>query len=81
MDFSYLIDHLVHFVSLSLQQEEIQVKGQMIYCPESKALLFLGSPLVDGMDSMTSKGLFLSDIPIHGEYYFNSHTDQGNTHE
>lgn len=59
-------------VSLSLQQEEIQVKGQMIYCPESKALLFLGSPLVDGMDSMTSKGLFLSDIPIHGEYYFNS---------
>lgn len=37
----------------------------MIYCPESKALLFLGSPVVDGMDSMTSKGLFLSDIPIH----------------
>ena len=37
----------------------------MIHCIESKALLFLGSPVVDGMDSMTSKGLFLSDIPIH----------------
>lgn len=47
--------------------EGVQIKGQMIHCPESKCLLFLGSPLVDGMDSMTSKGLFLSDIPIHGE--------------
>jgi hypothetical protein len=50
-----------------LVTEGIQIKGQMIHCPESKCLLFLGSPLVDGMDSMTSKGLFLSDIPIHGE--------------
>lgn len=55
----------------------IQIKGQMISCPESKSLLFLGSPLVDGMDSMTSKGLFLSDIPIHGTYqkmFFFFHT-------
>lgn len=59
-------------ISASGQQaavEGVQIKGQMIYCPESKALLFLGSPLVDGMDSMTSKGLFLSDIPIHGKLY------------
>lgn len=42
-----------------------RVKGQMIYCPESEALMFTGSPLVDGLESMTSQGLFLSDIPIH----------------
>ena len=37
----------------------------MIPCQESKCLLFLGSPVVDGLDSLTSRGLYLSDIPIH----------------
>ena len=43
----------------------VRAKGQMIYCPESNSLLFIGSPLVDGLDSMTAQGLYLSDIPIH----------------
>lgn len=37
----------------------------MIFCSESSCLLFLGSPVVDGLDSLTSRGLYLSDIPIH----------------
>lgn len=41
------------------------MKGQMIYLGECKCLLFLGSPVVDGLDSLTRNGLFLSDIPIH----------------
>lgn len=41
------------------------IKGQIIECVESKSLLFLGSPIVKGLQSLTSRGLFLSDIPIH----------------
>nr|XP_027197587.1 guanylate cyclase soluble subunit alpha-1-like [Dermatophagoides pteronyssinus] len=47
-----------HFRSMELQ-------GQIIECVESKCLLFLGSPIVKGLQSLTSRGLFLSDIPIH----------------
>lgn len=37
----------------------------MLYCHESDCLLFLASPLVDGLEALTSRGLFISDIPIH----------------
>jgi guanylate cyclase soluble subunit alpha len=37
----------------------------MLYCHESDWLLFLASPLVDGLEALTSRGLFISDIPIH----------------
>ncbi|XP_067129797.1 guanylate cyclase soluble subunit alpha-1-like isoform X2 [Centruroides vittatus] len=47
------------------QVEGMELKGQMIYCPESDSLLFLGSPVVDGLDEMNARGLYLSDIPIH----------------
>ncbi|XP_067129798.1 guanylate cyclase soluble subunit alpha-2-like [Centruroides vittatus] len=47
------------------QVEEMSLKGQMIYCPESDSLLFLGSPIVNGLDEMNARGLYLSDIPIH----------------
>ena len=43
----------------------LEFKGQMLYCHESDCLLFLASPLVDGLEGLTSRGLFLSDIPIH----------------
>ena len=43
----------------------LQFKGQMLYCHESDCLLFLASPLVDGLEALTSRGLFISDIPIH----------------
>ena len=43
----------------------MELKGQIIECVESKCLLFLGSPIIKGLQALTSRGLFLSDIPIH----------------
>ncbi|XKL66633.1 hypothetical protein PGB90_010053 [Kerria lacca] len=46
-------------------QKELQIKGQMVNCGESDSLLFLGAPALDGLESLTSRGLFISDIPLH----------------
>lgn len=43
----------------------LEMKGQMVYCPESNTLLFLGSPFLDGLEGLTTNGLFISDIPLH----------------
>lgn len=36
-----------------------------MFCPESNSLLFIGSPFLDGLDGLTTNGLFISDIPLH----------------
>nr|AAB25820.1 guanylyl cyclase [Drosophila melanogaster] len=43
----------------------LEIKGQMVHCPESNSLLFIGSPFLDGLDGLTCNGLFISDIPLH----------------
>lgn len=43
----------------------LEIKGQMVFCPESNSLLFLGSPFLDGLEGLTNNGLFISDIPLH----------------
>ncbi|XP_044749887.1 head-specific guanylate cyclase [Coccinella septempunctata] len=43
----------------------LELKGQMVYCPESDSILFVGSPFLDGLDGLTGNGLFISDIPLH----------------
>lgn len=44
----------------------MEVKGQMVHCPESRALLFLGSPVLDGgLSAMLRRGLYISDVPVH----------------
>ncbi|XP_028658504.2 guanylate cyclase soluble subunit alpha-1 isoform X1 [Erpetoichthys calabaricus] len=43
----------------------MDLKGQMIYVPESNTILFLGSPWVGKLEELTGRGLYLSDIPIH----------------
>ncbi|XP_049792537.1 head-specific guanylate cyclase-like [Schistocerca nitens] len=43
----------------------LELKGQMVPCPESGSLLFVGSPDLDGLEGLTSHGLFISDIPLH----------------
>ncbi|XP_050700680.1 head-specific guanylate cyclase-like [Eriocheir sinensis] len=45
--------------------KNMELKGQMVECPESDSILFVGSPLLDGLTALTSRGLYLSDIPIH----------------
>lgn len=43
----------------------LEIKGQMVFCPESNSLLFIGSPFIDGLEGLTCNGLFISDIPLH----------------
>ncbi|XP_055616561.1 head-specific guanylate cyclase [Toxorhynchites rutilus septentrionalis] len=43
----------------------LEIKGQMVFCPESNSLLFMGSPFLDGLEGLTCNGLFISDIPLH----------------
>ncbi|XP_066999872.2 head-specific guanylate cyclase [Anabrus simplex] len=45
--------------------EGMELKGQMVFCPESDSLLFVGSPFLDGLEGLTSCGLYISDIPLH----------------
>lgn len=45
--------------------EGLEIKGRMVFCPESNTLLFIGSPFLDGLDGLTCNGLFISDIPLH----------------
>lgn len=41
------------------------MKGQMVHCPESDSILFVSSPFLNGLEGLTSRGLFISDIPLH----------------
>ncbi|XP_031618027.1 head-specific guanylate cyclase [Contarinia nasturtii] len=45
--------------------EALDVKGRMVFCPESNSILFIGSPFIDGLDGLTCNNLFISDIPLH----------------
>ncbi|XP_041969667.1 head-specific guanylate cyclase [Aricia agestis] len=45
--------------------EGLEIKGQMVFCTESDSLLFVGSPFLDGLEGLTGRGLFISDIPLH----------------
>ncbi|KAF7413731.1 hypothetical protein HZH68_002220 [Vespula germanica] len=43
----------------------LEMKGQMVHCPESDSILFVSSPFLNGLDGLTGRGLFISDIPLH----------------
>jgi len=45
--------------------EDMEIKGSMIYVEETDCLLFIGSPVLLGLDELTGRGLYISDIPIH----------------
>ncbi|XP_055336224.1 guanylate cyclase soluble subunit alpha-2-like isoform X2 [Paramacrobiotus metropolitanus] len=50
------------------QQKSLQgmeLKGQMHFCPESNLMIFIGSPVVEKLEELTGRGLYISDIPIH----------------
>lgn len=50
---------------IDFASHDLEIKGQMVFCPESDTLLFVGSPFLDGLDGLTRNGLFISDIPLH----------------
>lgn len=62
MDVTYYITHMYHFF---LFHQGLEIKGQMVFCSESDSLLFVGSPFLDGLEGLTGRGLFISDIPLH----------------
>ena len=37
----------------------------MIPLEESTSIMFLGSPVVDSVEQLIGKGIYLSEIPIH----------------
>jgi guanylate cyclase soluble subunit alpha len=41
------------------------MKGQMVHCPESDSILFVSSPFLNGLEGLTGRGLYISDIPLH----------------
>ena len=43
----------------------MELKGQMHFCPESGLMIFIGSPVVEKLEELTGRGLYISDIPIH----------------
>ncbi|XP_066592201.1 head-specific guanylate cyclase isoform X2 [Prorops nasuta] len=45
--------------------EGLEMKGQMVHCPESDSILFVSSPFLNGLEGLTGRGLFISDIPLH----------------
>ncbi|XP_064482214.1 guanylate cyclase soluble subunit alpha-1-like [Ornithodoros turicata] len=73
MRFDHIVAHANVPFLLRVREESIkyerykdmEVKGQMVHCPESETLLFLGSPVVDGLSAMLRLGLYISDVPIH----------------
>ncbi|XP_012287287.1 head-specific guanylate cyclase [Orussus abietinus] len=49
----------------SFSAEGLELKGQMVHCPESDSILFVSSPFLNGLEGLNSRGLFISDIPLH----------------
>ncbi|KAK0165457.1 hypothetical protein PV328_003966 [Microctonus aethiopoides] len=48
-----------------LPAEGLELKGQMVHCPESDSILFVSSPFLNGLEGLTGRDLFISDIPLH----------------
>ncbi len=49
----------------SNQFKDMELKGSFLYMKESYCLLFIGSPVIHHLEEMTTRGLYISDIPIH----------------
>jgi guanylate cyclase soluble subunit alpha len=60
----YLQKQKLYVISFCVLQG-LELKGQMVFCPESDSILFVGSPFLDGLEGLTGRGLFISDIPLH----------------
>lgn len=52
-------------ISLASASDPMRLRGQMVYAPESEAMLFICSPRVKRLQDLEQRGLYLSDIPIH----------------
>jgi hypothetical protein len=49
----------------SSQFKDMELKGSLVYLHESDCLMFIGSPVIQRLEELTGRGLYISDIPIH----------------
>ncbi len=52
-------------VLLDLVQSPLQLRGQMVYLPESDTMIFLGSPWITSITALEQQGLTLGDFATH----------------
>ncbi|KAK9497202.1 hypothetical protein O3M35_004565 [Rhynocoris fuscipes] len=54
-------------MKINLNQDfgTLRLKGQMKYVPESDMIIFLCYPSVMNLDDLISRGMYISDIPLH----------------
>ncbi|CAD5116358.1 DgyrCDS5257 [Dimorphilus gyrociliatus] len=50
---------------LAVVAQKLKLKGQFLFVEECDSYLFLGSPVVAGLDQLIGNGIFISDVPIH----------------
>ncbi|XP_052234216.1 soluble guanylate cyclase 88E-like [Dreissena polymorpha] len=43
----------------------IHLKGQMMYMPDWRAIMFLGTPILESIDIMFKTGLYINDLSMH----------------
>ena len=68
---SLLLNHNMSYrlrmrpVAASSQFKDMELKGSLVYLEESDCLMFIGSPVIQRLEELTGRGLYISDIPIH----------------
>ncbi|XP_076450036.1 soluble guanylate cyclase gcy-31-like [Babylonia areolata] len=47
------------------QNNNLHLKGQMVYMPEWRAIMFLGTPIMQCLKDMLKAGLYINDLSMH----------------
>uniref|UniRef100_A0A0A9X0F7 Guanylate cyclase soluble subunit beta-1 n=4 Tax=Lygus hesperus TaxID=30085 RepID=A0A0A9X0F7_LYGHE len=63
----YVLKTKIGLIETKLAPElsTLRLKGQMLYIPETDLMAFLCYPSVMNLDDLVSRGLFISDVPLH----------------
>ena len=64
-NFDTIREHPRSLFVLVAQQQDLQLKGQMVYEEEAEIVMFLGSPWITKMEDLETLGLNLKDFAIH----------------
>lgn len=65
VNFAFLLETKICPSDIHSVHKGTMLKGQLIFLAESDSLMFLGSPSIEKLDELISKGLYISDVPIH----------------
>ena len=45
--------------------DALQIKGQLMFMPMWKKILFIGSPIIENLPNLVRNGLFINDLSMH----------------